>query len=68
MAKVDESTECSAVVEFDDLDPNTVWYHRTYLHSPRQGFDDPSATFSLKGTIMYNRKVIAYFFASILPT
>lgn len=50
VAKVDESTGCSAVVEFDDLDPNAVWYHRTYLHNPREGFDDPSATFSAKGT------------------
>lgn len=60
VAKVDQSTGCSAVVEFDDLDPNTVWYHRTYLHNLRQGFDNPSATFSLKGMIQQNRSLACF--------
>lgn len=47
--KVDHSTDCSALVEFDDLEPRTVWHHRTYLYNPRKGFDGPSAGFGLIG-------------------
>eukprot|EP00903_Cladosiphon_okamuranus_P005498 g5479.t1 len=49
VVKVDQGTECSAIVEFDDLDPNTIWYHRSYLHNPRKGFDGPAAGFCVKG-------------------
>lgn len=47
--KVDQSTECSAIVEFDDLDSSTTWYHRTYLHNSRKGFDGAAAGFCVKG-------------------
>lgn len=49
IVKVDQSTECSAIVEFDDLDSSTTWYHRAYLHNPRKGFDGPAAGFCVKG-------------------
>ncbi len=49
VVKADQSTECSAIVEFDDLDPSTTWYHRAYLHNPRKGFDGPVAGFFVKG-------------------
>lgn len=49
MTKVDHSTECSAIAEFDDLASSTTWYHRAYLHNPRKGFDGPEAGFCVKG-------------------
>lgn len=49
VTKVEQSTECSAVVEFEDLDSSTTWYYRAYLHNPRRGFDGPVAGFCVKG-------------------
>lgn len=49
VTKVDQSTECSAMVEFDSLDSSTTWYHRSYLHHPRKGFDGPAAGFCTQG-------------------
>lgn len=47
--RVDQNTECSAIVEFDDLDSSTTWHHRAYLHNPRKGFDGPAAGFFVQG-------------------
>lgn len=47
--KVEQGTDCSAVVEFEDLDSNTTWYYRAYLHNPRRGFDGAAAGFCVNG-------------------
>ena len=57
--KVDQSTECSAIVEFDDLDSSTTWYHRTYLHNSRKGFDGAAAGFCVKGISKRTRSYTA---------
>jgi len=49
VVKVEQGTDYSAIVEFDDLDSSTTWYYRTYLHNPRKGFDGAAAGFSVKG-------------------
>ncbi|CAM9591313.1 unnamed protein product, partial [Hapterophycus canaliculatus] len=49
VTKVDQSMDCSAIVEFDDLASSTTWYHRGYLHNPRKGFDGPGAGSCVKG-------------------
>lgn len=48
-SKVDPSSDHTAVIEFDDLDPSATWHHRTYLYDPGNGFDGPDAGFYIKG-------------------
>lgn len=48
-SKVDPSSDHTAVIEFDDLDPDTTWHHRTYMYDPGKGFDGPDAGFYIKG-------------------
>lgn len=49
--KVDDGTECTGSVTFEDLEPRTTWYQRAYLHHPRMGFDGPSAGVCMNGKL-----------------
>lgn len=54
--KVDQGTECAGSVGFEDLEPNTTWYQRAYLHYPRKGFDGASAGFYVTGNFILRRR------------